>query len=127
MIRRPPRSTRTDTLFPYTTLFRSLVHEVEALVDVVERQGVGDEVVDVDLALHVPVGDLGHVGAPARAAEGGALPDPSGDELAGTGGDLLAGDGAADDARQAPALAAAPTPLAQLRPSHLTGQRVRAR
>src|SRR3546814_2895514 len=27
MIRRPPRSTRTDTLFPYTTLFRSqLVH-----------------------------------------------------------------------------------------------------
>src|SRR3546814_957590 len=29
MIRRPPRSTRTDTLFPYTTLFRSL-HRAEA-------------------------------------------------------------------------------------------------
>src|SRR3546814_13853366 len=27
MIRRPPRSTRTDSLFPYTTLFRSLVLE----------------------------------------------------------------------------------------------------
>src|SRR3546814_5583842 len=27
MIRRPPRSTRTDTLFPYTTLFRSAVGE----------------------------------------------------------------------------------------------------
>src|SRR3546814_9933626 len=26
MIRRPPRSTRTDTLFPYTTLFRSRGH-----------------------------------------------------------------------------------------------------
>src|SRR3546814_13931435 len=26
MIRRPPRSTRTDTLFPYTTLFRSFTH-----------------------------------------------------------------------------------------------------
>src|SRR3546814_7099469 len=26
MIRRPPRSTRTDTLFPYTTLFRSIRH-----------------------------------------------------------------------------------------------------
>src|SRR3546814_4044777 len=25
MLRRPPRSTRTDTLFPYTTLFRSLL------------------------------------------------------------------------------------------------------
>src|SRR3546814_20638225 len=31
MIRRPPRSTRTDTLFPYTTLFRSeLEAEIEA-------------------------------------------------------------------------------------------------
>src|SRR3546814_8158357 len=28
MIRRPPRSTRTDTLFPYTTLFRSLAERV---------------------------------------------------------------------------------------------------
>src|SRR3546814_20671404 len=27
MIRRPPRSTRTDTLFPYTTLFRSDIHQ----------------------------------------------------------------------------------------------------
>src|SRR3546814_18106389 len=27
MIRRPPRSTRTDTLFPYTTLFRSVAAE----------------------------------------------------------------------------------------------------
>src|SRR3546814_3891013 len=29
MIRRPPRSTRTDTLFPYTTLFRSNVKGVQ--------------------------------------------------------------------------------------------------
>src|SRR3546814_19656292 len=29
MIRRPPRSTRTDTLFPYTTLFRSIRHWLE--------------------------------------------------------------------------------------------------
>src|SRR3546814_4654669 len=28
MIRRPPRSTRTDTLFPYTTLFRSFWEDV---------------------------------------------------------------------------------------------------
>src|SRR3546814_4329988 len=43
MIRRPPRSTRTDTLFPYTTLFRSPVaadqphHQVAARIAVVER------------------------------------------------------------------------------------------
>src|SRR3546814_5316059 len=30
MIRRPPRSTRTDTLFPYTTLFRSRLQETLA-------------------------------------------------------------------------------------------------
>src|SRR3546814_11814263 len=34
IIRRPPRSTRTDTLFPYTTLFRSLLH-------LARRQGIG--------------------------------------------------------------------------------------
>src|SRR3546814_8965932 len=31
MIRRPPRSTRTDTLFPYTTLFRSFADSGEAV------------------------------------------------------------------------------------------------
>src|SRR3546814_2999808 len=30
MIRRPPRSTRTDTLFPYTTLFRSELPRLQA-------------------------------------------------------------------------------------------------
>src|SRR3546814_12280046 len=30
MIRRPPRATRTDTLFPYTTLFRSSEYETKA-------------------------------------------------------------------------------------------------
>src|SRR3546814_6889875 len=40
MIRRPPRSTRTDTLFPYTTLFRSLeeVLVVEEKRAVIENQ-----------------------------------------------------------------------------------------
>src|SRR3546814_13428354 len=33
MIRRPPRSTRTDTLFPYTTLFRSLIEHFASGLD----------------------------------------------------------------------------------------------
>src|SRR3546814_12597197 len=42
MIRRPPRSTRTDTLFPYTTLFRSsLVEEHGAGVTVLEAGAPG--------------------------------------------------------------------------------------
>src|SRR3546814_3642444 len=42
MIRRPPRSTRTDTLFPYTTLFRSFVQglrtELTTLADAVDAR-----------------------------------------------------------------------------------------
>src|SRR3546814_2099946 len=38
MIRRPPRSTRTDTLFPYTTLFRS--HRFGRGRRLVEHRGV---------------------------------------------------------------------------------------
>src|SRR3546814_16686008 len=34
MIPRPPRSTRTDTLFPYTTLFRSVASQHAVAVDV---------------------------------------------------------------------------------------------
>src|SRR3546814_1507400 len=40
MIRRPPRSTRTDTLFPYTTLFRShlkLSAVIDGLGNIVDR------------------------------------------------------------------------------------------
>src|SRR3546814_13077837 len=33
MIRRPPRSTRPDTLFPYTTLFRSRAHLLRAVLE----------------------------------------------------------------------------------------------
>src|SRR3546814_20820235 len=38
MIRRPPRSTRTDTLFPYTTLFRSAAapEKLPALYDAID-------------------------------------------------------------------------------------------
>src|SRR3546814_9654407 len=36
MVRRPPRSTRTDTLFPYTTLFRSPMHRYAAGSDPVD-------------------------------------------------------------------------------------------
>src|SRR3546814_13122288 len=43
MIRRPPRSTRTDTLFPYTTLFRS-GDDVRLLLPVLDRV----RLVDVD-------------------------------------------------------------------------------
>src|SRR3546814_19903250 len=39
MIRRPPRSTRTDTLFPYTTLFRSRKNAAE--VAVADRPVIG--------------------------------------------------------------------------------------
>src|SRR3546814_5838514 len=69
MIRRPPRSTRTDTLFPYTTLFRSgMARSGTPLVEmrsICKRFG-GVQAVDdvtVDLYPGEVVGVLGHNGA----------------------------------------------------------------
>src|SRR3546814_15001110 len=69
MIRRPPRSTRTDTLFPYTTLFRS-EDLARALVRAYERRSLDDEtsrraVVEdarlcVEAAIGEPVGQHGN-------------------------------------------------------------------
>src|SRR3546814_17068079 len=44
MIRRPPRSTRTDTLFPYTTLFRSVLDMRVAQQEVGIDRAFGGEV-----------------------------------------------------------------------------------
>src|SRR3546814_5065752 len=68
MIRRPPRSTRTDTLFPYTTLFRSrdrgddadrLLEHDDALVAGMTRQHVA---VDALGFLGKPFDEVGRVG-----------------------------------------------------------------
>src|SRR3546814_5022958 len=53
MRRRPPRSTRTDTLFPYTTLFRSQ-HDVVARHDVEVQGGI----VGIELLVHRLDGEL---------------------------------------------------------------------
>src|SRR3546814_3246120 len=54
MIRRPPRSTRTDTLFPYTTLFRStLLRNIAlhgSLTRVAQETGVSQPVITKALA-----------------------------------------------------------------------------
>src|SRR5476651_2229697 len=52
----------------------ALLHQIEAFVDTLERQMVRDQIVDVDLAFHVPVDDLRHVGTAPCAAERRALP-----------------------------------------------------
>src|SRR5256885_9847447 len=66
-----------------------------------------DQLVDVDLPVHVPVDDPGHVGAAAGAADRRTLPHPPGDQLERSGLDLLARSGDADDDRHAPATVAA--------------------
>src|SRR3546814_10563837 len=43
MIRRPPRSTRTDTLFPYTTLFRSPVYGADPELKLFQMTGAYGE------------------------------------------------------------------------------------
>src|SRR5947199_3440511 len=91
----------------YRTDRLARVHELERVVDLFQRHGVRDQIVDVDLVLHVPVDDLRDVGTAARPSESGALPHPSGDELERTRLDLLSGPGDADDGGDAPAPVAA--------------------
>src|SRR3546814_6939733 len=88
MIRRPPRSTRTDTLFPYTTLFRSrpalispirrvvevheLREELHLLDDAVFHRGVELEVrLDVAILLSVAA-DLVEIARPVSTGEADA-------------------------------------------------------
>src|SRR3546814_19732573 len=75
MIRRPPRSTRTDTLFPYTTLFRSgltpfLGHVVHAFLI-----GDGTEKFAAYLDGRVPYDRCGDIQAAVAAAHRRALAD----------------------------------------------------
>src|SRR3546814_2427776 len=75
MIRRPPRSTRTDTLFPYTTLFRSadealpgqsVEHSLGNIKVSQPHQCASDEPVGIDLP---------------RISLRGSVPQPFGDEV----------------------------------------------
>src|SRR3546814_5165082 len=50
MIRRPPRSTRTDTLFPYTTLFRSVDVSRDSFAGYVEVDGDVSDALSFQLA-----------------------------------------------------------------------------
>src|SRR3546814_10948060 len=85
MIRRPPRSTRTDTLFPYTTLFRSC-GAVEAR-GVAERPGGGAGVargraVPPGRGAVVAGGVAAHPGGGAILARGSAFPSGRGAAVA---------------------------------------------
>src|SRR3546814_3301103 len=63
MIRRPPRSTRTDTLFPYTTLFRSRVGSVHQNIP----EGLG---LEADLRRPLRVAPMLIAGELERAGRG---------------------------------------------------------
>src|SRR3546814_12619708 len=70
MLRRPPRSTRTDTLFPYTTLFRSDPPRVRGIGEGGAREArEGDGVAHARRLLHDRRGLARHrVGAAERGA-----------------------------------------------------------
>src|SRR3546814_14061537 len=75
MIRRPPRSTRTDTLFPYTTLFRSPQAAATRLRAEIAKSPDNDEL-KLDLALALT--RLGETDEPLRLPD--ALPANLGTE-----------------------------------------------
>src|SRR3546814_6014773 len=73
MIRRPPRSTRTDTLFPYTTLFRSVGDHGGAQVDRPHHSGA--QPVAAGVAAFTPAAAAS--GSDARLAGAGGARDSS--------------------------------------------------
>src|SRR3546814_2572854 len=83
MIRPPPRSTRTDTLFPYTTLFRSIAVAVALFADLLEIPArVHEEIHVLDLphrrgpAVKTPLRVLDrHIGRGKRRARVGLVLD----------------------------------------------------
>src|SRR3546814_11312643 len=97
MIRRPPRSTRTDTLFPYTTLFRSISTNPGAPFAPLAKIASGGELSRFILALKVALAEQG--GADTIIFDeidrgvGGAVASAIGERLArlaGAGKQLLA-------------------------------------
>src|SRR5690606_28363251 len=56
-------------------------HHFKAFVDVFELEDMRDHRIDLDLAVHVPVDDLGQFSAPTYAAKGRALPRAACDQL----------------------------------------------
>src|SRR3546814_16308648 len=68
MIRRPPRSTLTDTLFPYTPLFRSfVVPQRDSAADDLVSGGLA-EVATVETVADLPVHEQDFAGVDAAAA-----------------------------------------------------------
>src|SRR3546814_16588248 len=92
MIRRPPRATRTDTLLPYPTLFRSLKDQIAGYEDAQREAGAnGEGRRDIHLALDEaparlvdrilrPVAKRTHDRVIAVGAKFGAATEQSGNE-----------------------------------------------
>src|SRR3546814_4221469 len=91
MIRRPPRSTRTDTLFPYTTLFRSVNTLEQGMLSVPSLKpvrsyaltsnfGVRHDPFNGGAAMHAGIDMAGRTGEPIYATADGIV------EKAGWGG-----------------------------------------
>src|SRR5688572_4040714 len=83
------------------------VHQFERLVDAFQRQFVGDERIEVDLAAHRLLDQARQLRAALDAAEGRTAPHASGHQLEWPGADFLSRAGDTDDHRLAPALVAA--------------------
>src|SRR3546814_1562117 len=62
MIRRPPRSTRTDTLFPYTTLFRSMFDLAAALPEQVAQVSTLADQIEGGLPEHEDIENVAILG-----------------------------------------------------------------
>src|SRR3546814_12611676 len=83
MLRRPPRSTLTDTLFPYTTLFRSFYRAIDD--EIKAMAAIGDHQIVEDAAVFAQQQRIAHPAGFQRR-------NIAGDERFERCGDILAGE-----------------------------------
>src|SRR3546814_2855227 len=89
MIRRPPRSTRTDTLFPYTTLFRSAARRAGHADETLRPDAAGQRARQLPVRAGLPAAPAGRA-QPAHPHPGAAA--VAGSEVVGTAYRLHAGE-----------------------------------
>src|SRR3954447_11396706 len=78
-------------------------NQIEAVVYFLERQHMRDQIIDVDLSVHVPIDNPRHIGPAACAAKRSAHPGPPSHQLEWPRGNLLPRAGDANDDGLAPA------------------------
>src|SRR4030081_3283361 len=98
-----PSKRHLSSILDHGSNYLARMHQLERIVDLVQRQHFGDHFVDLDFAVEVPIDIAWKLRTAFDAAERGAAPDATGDQLERAGRDFLTRARDTDDNRFTPA------------------------